>query len=172
MLWIYFEHYSILIHISMRSFNHSIILLSPSQHVILIKLTNTLFVLVISIHLILDHGANIYLNIFTDLRCLKLLSPTVKQFNELLSSALLSLEHLSTGYAHSSSWSHLPDPSMKIFSNSFPRLKTCTNIYTIVFDTTNTNTDFENNDNFLGHLSTYFIIVFKSLFVPVYSRIG
>jgi hypothetical protein len=80
--------------------------------------------------LILDFETDIYLNIFTNIRRLQLLSPTNVQFNELQSAILPSLEHLSVGYKRGYSFFQdlIDERNLyeKIFSNGFPHLKTCT----------------------------------------------
>jgi hypothetical protein len=50
--------------------------------------------------IILSHGANIYLNNFTNIRRLKFLNPTYKQLDILNSLILPYLEHLYVGYEY------------------------------------------------------------------------
>ena len=87
--------------------------------------------------LILDSETDIYLNSFTNIRRLKLLSPTNVQLNELQSAILPSLEHLSIG--NNSNFFDPPDGIYefniceKIFSNTYPHLKTCTLLLENIF---------------------------------------
>jgi hypothetical protein len=92
----------------------------------------------------LDSETDVYLNIFTNIRRLKLLSPTNEQLNELQSAFLPSLEHLSIGNNCSFSYSHdmIYERNLceKIFSNTYPYLKTCTLLLdNIIFSLSNTN---------------------------------
>jgi hypothetical protein len=75
--------------------------------------------------LILDYAVDIDLNHFVNIHRLILISPTSNQLNQVLCNTLPCLEHLSIGYEHFLFSYYIPDLCQKIFSDGFPRLKSC-----------------------------------------------
>lgn len=76
-------------------------------------------------NLVIDHAVNIDLSPFKNLHRLTLLSPTSNQLKQVVSTSLSCLEYLSIGYEHFLFSYYIPDLCIKIFSNGFPCLKSC-----------------------------------------------
>lgn len=75
--------------------------------------------------LILNNRIDINLNIFINIRRLKLIVPNYEQLKQLKSGHFPYLEYLSIGYQNNHFSLHMPNLHEKIFSNSFPNLKSC-----------------------------------------------
>lgn len=73
----------------------------------------------------MDYGIIIDLNSFTNIHRLILISPTSNQLQQILYHSLPYLEHLTIGYEHFLFSSYISDICEKIFSNTFPHLKSC-----------------------------------------------